>query len=241
MPAGAARSARVAANSRLSATGVSPSPAGSTLGGVARRTREAFDPAAPARLAVAWSEGDRASLQAACRDAIAAARDGRASNGPARASMAKVPSRPVLLFPGQGSQKAGMFRELACVFPEVADSFDAAAAAMAARFPAMPPLDRIVDPLRPDPADTLSTDTRACQSALAAAGLGAAKLLERFGVGAWAGCGHSLGELPALAWAGPARSSHVSSSAGGRRRWWRWRPSAGSTRGPFSQQHRLSS
>ena len=84
------------------------------------------------------------------------------------------------------------------------------AAAMAARFPAMPPLDRIVDPLRPDPADTLSTDTRACQSALAAAGLGAAKLLERFGVGAWAGCGHSLGELPALAWAGrlPAESMH---------------------------------
>ena len=187
-----------------------PDPADPLFAPLARRTREAFDPAAPARLAVAWSEGDRASLQAACRDAITAAREGRASNGPARASMAKAPSRPVLLFPGQGSQKAGMFRELACVFPEVADSFDAAAAAMAARFPAMPPLDRIVDPLRPDPADTLSTDTRACQSALAAAGLGAAKLLERFGVGAWAGCGHSLGELPALAWAGrlPAESMH---------------------------------
>ncbi|MBU6294946.1 MAG: acyltransferase domain-containing protein, partial [Planctomycetes bacterium] len=187
-----------------------PDPQGPLFPPFARMCRESFDPSSPVRLAVAWAGGDREALLAACREAIAAARDGRAAQGPARAATGPAPRRPVLLFPGQGSQKAGMFRELACVFPEVAAELDAAAAAMAARFPEMPALDRIVDPVRATASDTLSTDTRACQAALAATGLGAARLLERFGIGAWAACGHSLGELPALAWAGrlPAESMH---------------------------------
>ena len=179
-----------------------PDPESAEFSRLARQTRSSFDPKAPARLAVAWSSGDRAALQAACRDALAAARSGRPAVGPARAGTGAGPRKPVLLFPGQGSQKTGMFRELACVFPEIAESCDAAATAFSARFPALPALDRIVDPLRAGSADILSGDTRACQSALAAIGLGSAHLLERFGVNGWAACGHSLGELPALAWAG---------------------------------------
>ena len=179
-----------------------PDPDSADFHRLARQTRSAFDPKAPARLTVAWSVGDRAALQVACRDAIASARSGRPGVGPARAGTGTAPRKPVFLFPGQGSQKTGMFRELACVFSEIADACDAAANAFTGRFPSLPPLDRIVDPLRAGSPDVFSSDTRACQSALAATGLGAAQLLERFGVSGWAACGHSLGELPALAWAG---------------------------------------
>lgn len=179
-----------------------PDPDSADFARLARQARAAFDPQAPARMAVAWSGGGRQALQSACRDALASARSGRPATGPARVGTGSRPQKPVLLFPGQGSQKKGMFRELACVFPEIAESCDAAAAVFAARFPAMPALDRIVDPLRLGSPDVLSGDTRACQSALAAADLGAAQVLERFGVIGWAACGHSLGELPALAWAG---------------------------------------
>jgi acyl transferase domain-containing protein len=114
------------------------------------------------------------------------------------------------LFPGQGSQYAGMLRDLACQFPEMMAAL-AEADASFARESSKGTARRLSDFIYPHPAfseearqrqeeDLKATDI--AQPALGAVSMGAFGVLNHFGVGADAACGHSYGELLALCGAG---------------------------------------
>ncbi|MGZ5952372.1 MAG: acyltransferase domain-containing protein, partial [Isosphaeraceae bacterium] len=118
--------------------------------------------------------------------------------GPARGSLA-------LLFPGQGSQSVGMFRDLACRFPRMQ-------AALGLWNDAAGPGDgRLSDQIYPPSCfreddrrrqhETLR-DTRFAQPAIGAVSLGLLHILEDFGVRPALVGGHSFGELTALCAAG---------------------------------------
>src|SRR5262245_7014230 len=105
-----------------------------------------------------------------------------------------------VLFSGQGSQRVGMLRDLACTFPEMLESLSTAEAGWIGP-------KQLVDFIYPIPA--FAADARAeqeaelrateiAQPALGAISLGAWRVLERFGVAADAFAGHSYGELVAL-------------------------------------------
>lgn len=114
------------------------------------------------------------------------------------------PGSIAFLFPGQGSQRVGMLRELPLQFPEAFAALETAEAAFAGET-------RLVDMLYPPTAfsdeerkqqeETLLR-TEHAQPALAAASLAALKTLRRFGVRPEACAGHSFGEWTALAAAG---------------------------------------
>jgi acyl transferase domain-containing protein/predicted hotdog family 3-hydroxylacyl-ACP dehydratase len=107
------------------------------------------------------------------------------------------------LFPGQGSQYTGMLRDLACQFPEMLDSLAEADAVWTD-----PEGDaRLSDRVYPHPsfdeesasADEVALrDTRTAQPGIGAVSLGAARVLERFGLRPGLAGGHSYGELTAL-------------------------------------------
>ena len=129
------------------------------------------------------------------------------------------------LFPGQGSQYVGMFRDLACQFPGMTEALAAADAVFGAERPELG-AQRLSDFIYPHPAFTdearreqeaalKSTDI--AQPALGAAGLGALSVLSYFGVTAEAAAGHSYGELLALCGAGrlePEALHHLSNVRG---------------------------
>src|SRR5687768_13880915 len=99
----------------------------------------------------------------------------------------------VLLFPGQGSQKPGMGKDLAAAFPAAADVFQQADAALGE------PLSKLCFE---GPADTL-TLTHNAQPALLAHGAAVwAVVKDRLKGKAQAAAGHSLGEITAYHAAG---------------------------------------
>ena len=119
------------------------------------------------------------------------------------------------LFPGQGSQYVGMARELACMFPQAMNAIDAAndafftfSAGLNTPEPAHLQLsDRIYPPFSSDSTKKQAQkkalqSTRMAQPAIGAVSLGMVKILEHFGITPEATCGHSYGELTALASAG---------------------------------------
>jgi acyl transferase domain-containing protein/NAD(P)-dependent dehydrogenase (short-subunit alcohol dehydrogenase family) len=130
-----------------------------------------------------------------------AASDSRAilvGTGPARGSLA-------LLFPGQGSQSVGMFRDLACRFPRMQ------AALALWNDAAGPGDDRLSDRIYPRSCfreddrrrqHEALRDTRFAQPAIGAVSLGLLHILEDFGVRPALVGGHSFGELTALCAAG---------------------------------------
>lgn len=123
-------------------------------------------------------------------------------SGPARGQLAA-------LFPGQGSQYPGMFRDLACQFPELLTALAEADSVFARENPEAP--QRLSDFIYPHPAFTEDARraqeaalkaTEIAQPALGAVSLGALGIFRRFGVAPAAAAGHSYGELPALHTAG---------------------------------------
>jgi len=107
-----------------------------------------------------------------------------------------------MLFPGQGSQYTGMLNDLACRFPQLLDSIDAANDGFESGDGKL--LSDIIYPVSAfDAATKVSQDdalraTQAAQPAIGATSLGALRLLESFGVAPAAVAGHSYGELTAL-------------------------------------------
>ena len=114
------------------------------------------------------------------------------------------------LFPGQGSQYAGMLRDLACQFPGMMQAL-AEADETFARERSTNGARRLSDFIYPHPAfsdearqqqDEALKATDVAQPALGAVSMGALNVLDYFGVVAQAACGHSYGELLALCGAG---------------------------------------
>ncbi len=184
----------------------------------AAESRERFDAALPWR-AVAVIERDRVDLPrtlAALRTLLEAAGDAmpgadegvRITTTPDGASVG-VGARTgglAFCFPGQGSQRAGMLRDLVCRFPQARASLEAADRAFAETGRG-----RLSDFVFPQPsfddaataaAEAAVRATDVAQPALGAVSLGAARVLEHLGVAPDATCGHSYGELVALAAAG---------------------------------------
>ncbi|MEV6872376.1 SDR family NAD(P)-dependent oxidoreductase [Amycolatopsis sp. NPDC051128] len=160
----------------------------------------------PVRLAVVASTVDE--LTGLLRRAL----DGRDVPGVYRAGPAE-PGEVAVLFPGQGSQRPGMFAELFVTFPELQ------------RYLRLdPPTADVVfgpaafgEQARQNAADRV-TDTRVAQPALGLAGLAAFRLLTRAGVRPGMVGGHSYGELTALAAAGaltPEALLHASHARAG--------------------------
>src|SRR5260221_991849 len=112
------------------------------------------------------------------------------------------------LFPGQGSQYAGMLRDLACQFPGMMQALAQADEIFARE---RPEAQRLSDYIYPHPVfsdearqrqEEALKATDVAQPALGAVSMGAFSVLSHFGVAAEAACGHSYGELLALCGAG---------------------------------------
>jgi len=119
--------------------------------------------------------------------------------GPARGQVA-------FLFPGQGSQKTHMLRDLALRFPEFRRSLEQAEQTLAGRFPKKlsayiypPP---VFSPEQEKQQNLELTDTLVAQPALGVVEIGLCRVLERLGVRPDMTAGHSYGEYVALAAAG---------------------------------------
>ena len=110
--------------------------------------------------------------------------------------------KTALIFPGQGSQRVDMLRDLTLLFGELRDSFALADKTLASRLPF--PLSQYVyppasftDEERAARMEAL-TRTDVTQSALGATELGLYKVLRAFGVRPDMAAGHSVGEYVAL-------------------------------------------
>jgi len=114
------------------------------------------------------------------------------------------PGKLSFLFPGQGSQYAGMGAELACIFPEMLQVLetanDACAGARRLTDVIFPVQDTSSSPATAD--SMLLNQTEWAQPAIGAVSLGMLKILQRFRLQPDAVCGHSFGELTALRAAG---------------------------------------
>ena len=119
------------------------------------------------------------------------------------------PGKLAVLFPGQGSQYVGMFRDLACQFPAALAALADANTSFAQENSTAAA--RLSDFIFPHPAFSDATKraqdealkaTDIAQPALGAVSLGALEIARHFGLTPEAAAGHSYGELVALCAAG---------------------------------------
>ncbi|WP_238175933.1 type I polyketide synthase [Kribbella albertanoniae] len=115
-----------------------------------------------------------------------------------RGESSETPGDVALLFPGQGSQRHGMFADLFVAFPELQRYLRMGDPTTAAAL--FPPLS-FDEHGRADQVARI-TDTRVAQPALGIVGLAAHHLLRRSGIRPSMMAGHSYGELVALTAAG---------------------------------------
>ncbi|WP_373048793.1 PfaD family polyunsaturated fatty acid/polyketide biosynthesis protein [Vulgatibacter sp.] len=161
----------------------------------AARSRARFSSAAAHRLVLVLEAGaDRPRRIEAAR-ALLAKGPGHLAEGVHYGTGAV--GRLAFLFPGQGSQRVGMLRDLTCAFPEMLEAVEAAGAVAQAIYPA-PSSDP--DVRKAQQAALTATDV--AQPALGAVEGGLLGLLGRFGVRPDLVAGHSYGELVALHAAG---------------------------------------
>jgi malonyl CoA-acyl carrier protein transacylase/short-subunit dehydrogenase/aryl carrier-like protein len=126
---------------------------------------------------------------------LAAVRAG--GTAPGLVSDVAADGRTAVLFTGQGSQRAGMGRDLYTAFPAYADAFDAVCAHLDTH------LDRSIRDLVLTPGDgTLLDRTEYTQPALFAVEVALFRLFEHWGVTPGHVAGHSIGELSAAHVAG---------------------------------------
>src|ERR1022692_1096352 len=181
-----------------------PTPA--DLRGAGTRACRDGSPPSQTRLAIVATSPE--DLQAKLTKAKAALESKQPLNDPQGIYLAFGPPRGkvAFLFPGQGSQKPHMLRELALYFPEFRASLEQAEQSLAGRFPK-----KLSAYIYPPPAfspdvekrQTLElTDTVIAQPALGVVEIGLCRTLKRLGVRADMTAGHSYGEYVALAAAG---------------------------------------
>ncbi|MER7676695.1 SDR family NAD(P)-dependent oxidoreductase [Streptomyces sp. NPDC096934] len=143
--------------------------------------------------------GHRAAHTSAARSPVETPR--AAGNGPGPSGDPGVfgpgDARVAMLFPGQGSQRPGMFAELFVAFPELQRHLRLDPATARVLFPATP----FDEASRKEQRERI-TDTALAQPALGLTSLAAVQLLNRAGVRPAMAAGHSYGELAALAAAG---------------------------------------
>ena len=157
-------------------------------GALARPANEGDGPVQVA--IVARDDEDRAKK-------VALAREGKAHASGVFLASSAASGKIAFLFPGQGSQRVNMLRDLFDAFPELDPVLELGARWQGVMFP--PPA---ATPEEEDAQRAALTDTRVAQPALGVADLAAAKLLMRHGVQPDMLAGHSYGELVALCIAG---------------------------------------
>lgn len=182
----------------------------------AARLRDIFDPSARDRLLLVASIEELGARIARARAELASrpAESWSLPEGIHR-GIGSPPGTLAFLFPGQGSQRVGMLRDLACRTPELRAALEEAEAVywldesdpipLAARiYPSDP-----FETARAQRQDEALRNTRTAQPAIGAASLGALRLLARFNVRPEAVAGHSFGELTALHAAGRIRAEDL--------------------------------
>ncbi|MCC6195459.1 MAG: ACP S-malonyltransferase [Burkholderiales bacterium] len=157
-------------------------------GALARPANEGDGPVQVA--IVARDDGDRAKK-------VALAQEGKAQASGVFLAADAERGKTAFLFPGQGSQRVGMLRDVFDAYPELAPVL-----ALGARWQAFIYPSAASSPEEEDAQKAALTDTRVAQPALGIANLAMAKLLQRHGVLPDMVAGHSYGELVALCVAG---------------------------------------
>src|ERR1035438_7990881 len=163
-------------------------------------------PSAQTRLAIVATSPE--DLRAKLAKAKTALESKQPLNDPQGIYLAFGPPRGkvAFLFPGQGSQKTHMLRDLALTFPEFRASLEQAEQSLAGRFPK-----KLSAYIYPPPAFSPEqekqqsleiTDTVVAQPALGVVEIGLCHTLDRLGVRPDMPAGHSYGEYVALAAAG---------------------------------------
>ena len=179
------------------------------LRSMAAAYRSTFDHDAPCRIALVVEKArtNIASLVANARSMLHE-RPEISWNTPDGAFFARgeKPGKLGILFPGQGSQYAGMLRDISCCFPQMLDTLASADEGFVA--PDGRHLSDIIYP-RNNFGDSTGEmqekalrATEAAQPAIGATSLGLLKVLRSFGIDPDALAGHSYGELTALCVAG---------------------------------------
>jgi acyl transferase domain-containing protein/NAD(P)-dependent dehydrogenase (short-subunit alcohol dehydrogenase family)/acyl carrier protein len=176
-----------------------------TLRELASKTAQSIRADGPRLAIVATSLDD---LRAKLTKAKAALENKQVLNDPQGVYLAFGPAlgKVAFLFPGQGSQKTGMLRDLALYFPEFRNSLEQAEQVLAGRFPRKlsayiyPPA--AFSPAQEKQQNLELTDTVVAQPALGVVEIALCHALERLGVRPDMTAGHSYGEYVALAAAG---------------------------------------